>query len=253
MQRRVIIGVLAAILAVVGAVLLIQYVRGADERALAGQQTTTVLVVSKDIPLGTPASDIAGSVQAKEVPRAVVVPGAVTDLGQVPAGNVTNTGLKVGEQLLATRFVAPGSDEITAQVPVPEGMQALSIQLAPERVLGSKLKAGDRVGVIVSMKVKPVGAGTTADTPEIETTTVVTNAVLVVGAQGALAPTVPDASTAAEKAPSGEVVITVAVDPLTAEKIIFGQEFGKVWLTKQNDQTKTDGSKPITAKDVIYP
>lgn len=251
MQRRAIIGVIAAVLAVVGALLLVQYVRGADARALAGQEPKTVLVVTKDIPIGTAVKNLGASVEAKTLPQTAVVAGAVPDLAQLPQDNVASTTLKAGEQLLAARFVVPGSDEITAQVAVPEGMQTLSVQLEPERVVGSKLKAGDIVGIFLSMKVKDA---TNPNAEEVAVTNVLAQKVLVVRAQGAVAPstTTPSPGTT-EKAPSNEVVITLAVDGATAERIIFGQEFGNLWLAQQNDKTTTDGTKLITAGNVYNP
>lgn len=251
MQRRAIIGVIAAILALVGALLLVQYVRGADARALAGQQTTTVLVLTKDVPIGTAVKNLGASVEAKTLPQAAVVAGAVANLAQLPQEHVASTTLKTGEQVLAARFVVAGSDEITAQVAVPEGMQTMSIQLKPERVVGAKLKAGDIVGVYLSMKVKDAA---NPNAEEVAVTNVVAQKVLVVRAQGAVAPSssTPSPGTA-EKAPSTEVVVTLAVDGVTAQRIIFGQEFGNLWLAQQNEKTDTTGTKPITAGNVYNP
>ncbi len=251
MPRRTLIGIFAAVLAVVGAVLLVTYVRGADARALAGQEPKTVLVVTKDVPIGTAVKNLGASVEAKTLPQTAVVVGAVTDLAQLPSEHVASTTLKAGEQVLASRFVVAGSDEITAQVAVPEGMQTLSVQLEPERVVGSKLKAGDIVGVYLSMKVKDAA---NPNAEEVAVTNMLAQKVLVVRAQGAVAPSTSTPSPGtAEKAPSTEVVITLAVDGVTAERIIFGQEFGNLWLAQQNEKTDTTGTKPITAGNVYNP
>ena len=54
MRRAV--GVAGAVLvALLGTMLLVGYVRGAEERALAGEELTEVLVVKTVIPRGTPA------------------------------------------------------------------------------------------------------------------------------------------------------------------------------------------------------
>ncbi len=61
--RTKLAGVTAAVvLAGVGTVLLVGYVRGAEDRALAGEQPTSVWVVSDTIPKGTRAEDISAKV-----------------------------------------------------------------------------------------------------------------------------------------------------------------------------------------------
>ena len=61
MQRRLIAAIAAVILAGIGAILLFNYVSSADARAMAGQEPTQVLVVTKDIPAGTLGKTLGGS------------------------------------------------------------------------------------------------------------------------------------------------------------------------------------------------
>src|SRR6185369_9849400 len=63
MQRRVIAAIAAVLLAGIGAVLLYSYVNTADKRAMAGQEATSVLVVTKVVPAGTPSESIAPYVE----------------------------------------------------------------------------------------------------------------------------------------------------------------------------------------------
>ena len=43
----------------------------------------------------------------------------------------------------------------------------------------------------------------------------------------------------------------MAVSTADAVKIVHAMEFGKVWLTKQNDDTDTDGGDAITSEEVL--
>nr|NLI50864.1 hypothetical protein [Propionibacterium sp.] len=246
MRRRGIIGILASILAVAGVVLLISYAVSADSRAIAGQQPTKVLVVTKDVPVGTAAKALAPFVEVRELPKAAVVAGTVTAVDQLAAENVASTTLKAGEQVLAARFVAPNSDDLTAQIAVPEGLSQLSIQLEPQRVVGSKLKAGDKIGIYVSLQVK----GTDANATEVAVTHVLAHGVLVLRTQGATTPT---ASGTGDKAPTNDVIVTVAVNSALAERIVFAQEYGKVYLSQEKDAVNTDGTKIVNAGNVFNP
>lgn len=257
MNRRGLFGVLAFVLALAGAVGIFFYVRGADARALAEQQPTAVLVVTRDVPAGTRAVDLTPYVSTQNLPKVAVVDGAVAKVEQLPGDNVASTALRVGEQVLAARFVAPGSNEVAAPVPVPEGTQLVSVQLAPERVVGTRLAAGDKVGIFLTMTMKLDAQGNVTDNKdavEQPVTKQIANGVLVARVQGATAPTTTDATpapTAGEKLPGSEVLVTFAVDTALAERIVFAQESGSLWLSIQTPTTDTSGSRLTRAGNVL--
>ena len=82
MKRRIIAAVAAVILAGVAAFGLFTYVQGADARAMAGQETVEVLVVTKAVPKGTTPEGLTKSVESKLLPQTAVAPGAVTQPGR---------------------------------------------------------------------------------------------------------------------------------------------------------------------------
>ena len=99
-------GIAAVVLAIVGTVVLVGYVRGADSRAMAGLQTVDVLVAAATIPEGTLAEQLPALVATKELPATAVLSNRVTSLDQL-AGQVVLVALEPGEQLLASKFGAP--------------------------------------------------------------------------------------------------------------------------------------------------
>src|SRR4051812_38139576 len=131
-MRRLLAALAALVLALVGAVVLVAYVRGADARALAGVQTVKVLVVDQPVPAGTPGDQLADLVRADLVPARWAVPGGVTSRGS-RAGRGAGVAPQPGEQLLASRFAAPGSRRAAGPVEVPAGDQEVSVLLEPER------------------------------------------------------------------------------------------------------------------------
>jgi pilus assembly protein CpaB len=150
MRRRLLAAFVALVLALAGAVVLVAYVRGADARAAAGMQTVPVLVVQHLVPEGTPADQLADAVDTELVPAKTAVPGRVADLADL-AGKVATVDLQPGEQLLAGRFAFPDDLRAPGTVDVPAGDQEVSVLLDPQRAVGGRLKAGDKVGVYLSI------------------------------------------------------------------------------------------------------
>ena len=150
MKTRVIAVAIAAVLAIVGAVVLVVAVRSADQAATAGAQLTSVLVVRSEVPAGTAADHLGDAVAVEQIPARYVADDAVDDLADLE-GLVAAVNLQPGEQILASRFSSPeqlASAGIHAAV--PEGMQEVSIAVDLQRIAGGSVGPGDRVGVFAS-------------------------------------------------------------------------------------------------------
>ena len=65
MKTRLLGGIAALLVAIIGTVLLVTYVQNADKRALASTETEYIYIVQKAIPAGASAETIAGSVTKK--------------------------------------------------------------------------------------------------------------------------------------------------------------------------------------------
>lgn len=135
MRTRVLAATLAVVLAAVGTLLLLSYVRGADARALAGQQLESVLVVSKPVPVGTAGLALGDYVTVQQVPTTFLVPGAVRGLDEL-GDRVAGADLVTGEQVIDSRFVSPEDAQAAELGEVPEGLVTVSVSLEPQRALG---------------------------------------------------------------------------------------------------------------------
>ena len=169
MKTRIIAVAIAAVLAIVGAVVLVVAVRSADQAAVAGAQLQSVLVVRTEVPAGTSADRLGDAVIVQEIPAKFVAEDAVTDVDDL-SGLVAAVALKPGEQVLSTRFAT--STELASagmHVAVPEGMQEISVAVDLQRIAGGAVGPGGRVGVFASYD--DGGAGT-------KTTTLLLNQVL---------------------------------------------------------------------------
>jgi pilus assembly protein CpaB len=228
--RRLVTALLAVVLAALGATLLTSYVRSADQRALSGLNTVDVLVVTKLVPSGSTAASLGGSVTTKALPRLAVAPGTLASL-QAAGERVTAGTLQPGEQLLDSKFVDPASlDERTDEIALPAGLQEVTVSLDRQRMLGSALVPGDRVGVFVSLPAE-------GETPARTKLAVPKVLVLAIG-EPSTEPTpaaADDDADVDEPAPAESVTVRLAVDTEDAERVVFGAEHGRVWLSRQPD------------------
>src|SRR6478672_4675158 len=160
MKTRLLGGIAALLVAIIGTVLLVSYVQNADKRALAGTETESIYVVQKAIPAGTAADQLSARVTKKDVPKLALAENSITNLASL-GSKVTAVTLMPGEQLLSSRLVDANAFLGPARVQVPAGMQELTLKLPIERVAGGILKAGDTVGIFLSMDVAADGAAGT--------------------------------------------------------------------------------------------
>jgi pilus assembly protein CpaB len=242
MRRRLIAASAALVLLFTGTVVLLAYVRSADARALAGVRTTEVLVADQVIPEGTPADQLGALVRTEVLPAKAVLSGRVTELADL-AGQVSTVDLQPGEQLLAARFAAPEDLGTPGTVPVPEGLQEVSVQLEPQRAVGGRLAAGDTVGVVVSRS------------EEDGRTHAVLHRVLVTQVQGAPAPVEEgegdtETASAGSAAPTSSLMVTFAVTAAQAEAVVFGAEHGTLWLSLEPEGARTEGTDVLTGKNI---
>lgn len=219
-----------AILAITGIVLVASHIRTADARALDNQEPREVYLVTGPVVAGTPVEEIEDSLKLQTVPAVTVPDDAVASLTDF-TGKVAGVDLMPGEQLLASRLVDPQALEAPGVVPVPKGMQEVTIQLDPARTVGGQLAAGDTVGVFVSFDEEP------------QRTSMELHKVLITSMQGAAAAEAPaegeEASAADTPAvPEGSMLVTLAVKADTAEEIVFAAEFGSIWLSHEPENAE---------------
>lgn len=236
MRTRIIALVIAAVLAIVGGVVLVTYVRSADQRAAGDAELVDVLVVQQEVPAGTAAAQLALVTSVDQIPEAFLAEGALISLDQLEElqGQVTSAALVPGEQVIAARLASPG-DFVGGggSIPVPEGKQEISLSLDAQRVLGGRLAAGDLVGVLVTVP-------ETQDSPA--QTFLRYDQVLVTAVGGAFAE---------DGSASGAVTVTLAVERDEAQAIVFAQETATLWLSKQSEDLESTGGAPATRADLI--
>lgn len=238
-------------LAIVGTVLLVSYVSASDARAQKDLQPVDVLVIQQQVAKGADLEAVRSAVKLTSVPSASVPNGALKSLEGLN-GKVAAVDLLPGEALLGARLAEPETLSAPGSVPVPEGMQEISVQLEAQRVVGGRIAAGDTVGIVVLFD-----KGAVKDAPEVESGQQIFHKVLVTSVQRSSAKTqkTTNGSTAEEQAntelPSGQLIVTFARNDTDAAKIAFGANFGSLWLTKE-PSSATEGAPLVVKKPELY-
>ncbi|MEE9098256.1 Flp pilus assembly protein CpaB [Pseudarthrobacter phenanthrenivorans] len=250
MKSRMLAGVSAIVLAIIGAVLIVTYAQGADQRAMKDMDPTDVLVVTKAVPAGSSLDIVKASVAVQQVPATAISKTALKNLDD-SAGKVAAVDLVPGEQLLKERLVDPADAKTSGAVKVPAGLQEVTFELEPKKVVGGRLEPGDHVGIALNFT---SGADKTkAGDP---TTQLTIRKALVTAVQRAPQPSAtakPTDGTNPQDTtlPQGSFMVTVAVNDIDAAKIIYSSNNGDLWLTKEPLDAQDNGPF-IARKDNVY-
>jgi pilus assembly protein CpaB len=286
-MRRVIAIIAAIALAAVGTFLIVQYVGSAEDRALEGEKLVEVYVVDRPIDEGTGAEDIAGLVRRENVPQKIAAEDAIGDLDDLE-GTVAVVDLVPGEQLIAGRFLDREAylESLGApEIPVPDDKLAVTVSLDPDRAVGGQLTAGSSVAVIASFDPFDISANIvepseltdeeileiiTAITEEEEegaegrtqrlstpnSTKIILHKILVTNVQLERLPQEVESEDGepvrdVALAPTGNLLVTLALDPVEAQQVVFTAEFGYVWLAVEGDQVDETETR-VETRGTVY-
>ncbi len=141
---------IAIALALVAAMLTSFYVTNYQRNVREDETNVKVFVAARDIPAGTPGTEIARMLQKSEIVRRNVVPGAISNPAQVDE-LVATQPIYAGEQVSTRRFATPAERGVRAQI--KGTMRAFQVPGDEHQLLADTLRAGDRIDVIASVKV----------------------------------------------------------------------------------------------------
>jgi len=202
--------------------------------------------------VGSDLGKIQSAVKLTSLPSASVPNGALKSLEGLD-GKVAGVDLLPGEPLLGARLADPESLSAPGSVPVPKGMQEISVQLEAQRVVGGRIAAGDTVGIVVLFD-----KGAVKGSPDVESGQQVFHKVLVTSVQRSLpkaSKTTSSSTDPAEQAntelPTGQLLVTFARNDADSAKIAFGANFGSLWLTKE-PSSAAEGAPLVVKKPELY-
>lgn len=214
MRGRPLLLIVAAILGLLATLGVGAYVSRVQAQVADGQETVEVLVAKTAVPAGVGAQDLLRKdlVEAQRIPKLYLVEGAIGSLDEL-SDEVTVAPLAPGDQLSRSKFQKPASAGL--RYSIPDDMVAVSIPIDDIVGVGGYIQQGDRVAVIATFKPGPGG---------LDTTRILLPNVSVLGIKAASQP-------GRAGAGSGGANATLAVTPADAEKLVFAEEKGHVWLS----------------------
>jgi pilus assembly protein CpaB len=257
--------VLAALLAVFGAVAVLAYVRQANERAITGLKTVDVIAAKGTISPRTSLGEAQreGLLTTEALPESSVPGDALRSIAGL-SGLVFSATVQPAQLLLRPMLVPATQSTAASVLPIPTGMVAVTVQMCVQEAVADYITAGSYVAVFdtyVTGKVPP--ASRTCDVahqgyppPNMATRIVLRRAsVLAVGANPAATGTSAGSGSTLTDPTStdvqGSVLVTLAVDQADAERLISIDELGLPYMALLTPSSKTsfDANPP----NVIQP
>ena len=270
MSKRVLGFVGAVLLSIVGIGLLLAYVGSAEDRALEGEQLVEVYVVADAIDQGTVTADITDRVRLEQVPTKLRIEDAVVSLDEID-GLVASIDLRPGEQITRSRFVLAQS--LTGYegptLDIPDTFVELTVSLTPSQAVGGTVVPGSNVSIFASfdpfdVNIPPLPDGTTplievdgiliADSGSTPSATHVLFAnVLVTNVQFDETPVTlnDDEESNLASAPTSALLVTVALSPSDAERLVFATTFGTLWFATEGSAVTADGTSIQTRGSIF--
>jgi pilus assembly protein CpaB len=226
------VGVFLAVIAFVGVILLSQ---GGTGGGTPEEPTeATVVVAAEDIPLGT--------VMEQEMLTTTVVaidavnPGAYVDVSQA-VGQVARQEVVTGQQI--TTAVTNQGGTSTTNIDTPAGYRAMSVMVDQLSGVGTLIKPGDWVDMVIRMDIKPVVVaedGTSATA--IDAVDGDTSKLLLQGMQvlGTLLPPPPATTEGATPVPGTDLnnrqqLVILALTPSQVEVVKWAQNDAQVSMS----------------------
>jgi pilus assembly protein CpaB len=253
MTRRLLTLVVAVLLAGLGTIAVVGYVRSADDRALAGREAVTVLVAAQRIPAGTTADRIRAGRMAQPitVPASTVPDDALEQLDTGLSQLVVTADVQPRQLLLRGQFGK--ATTVTGGLPLPTGTMAVSVALATPQHVAGYVRPGASIAIFDTFTLAegkghvPAGdkleprhdfvQGTRVLLPRVQ--------VVAVGAYGnggvtsapGAARTSSGESTSDGKTAEETLLVTVAVTQDQAERLVHAAQTGSLYLALLTDSS----------------
>ena len=275
MRSRGLVVVLALILATLAVVGLFLYTNAVRKDAEEGGTQTTVVVSKVDIQANTDLNSLInqGQFVLVQVPTDRLVANAITDVEEL-RNRRNNAFILRNEQIPLGRV--QGGQVTGGVLGIPEGYQAITVELDAPAAVSGALAGGDNVtiyGTFQDVELTALagkdfttalqqavrqqgqqqagGSQTQAELPKFDTTVVLVPEVEVLRV---FIPKV-GGSTAGQTTaqPTGNILVTLAFTPQDAQDFVLALELGDVYLSLLPPDQQGEQLDPITIGQVLLP
>lgn len=211
--------IITLLLSLLTVVVLYKYINGLKTETIAPVVKMEVVTALYTIPSNTKIT--AGMLTSIPLPSEAILSDAILDSDKI-VGRITNSDIKKGEQVLASRLMEEGA-KTSLSYQIPEGKRAITITNTEISGVAGYILPKDRVDILVMYSIK--------ENPTIIYTQFQNIEILKVGSNI----TKPDASTVPTS-------LTILVTPEQAEVVMYALNNGSLQLTLRNpdDEKKID-------------
>jgi pilus assembly protein CpaB len=272
MSRRIVAVAVALLLAVLGTLAVLGYVRSADHRALAGQKAVEVYVAKGLVPGGTTLrSAIDGDlIQQETIAQTGVPANPLATVSPSTESLVAVSDIQPGELVLSDRFATTQAS--SSALTIPQGEMAVSISLADPARVAQFVTAGSEIAVFDTFNIRfdagssqvadltnptPAGDHIADDYGKTRATRLLLSRikVLAVGATtttstGGTA-TSPSAQPSTSPGAQQTTLLTVAVTQVQAELLVQGIQTGTLYLGLLSDSSVVAPSAGVNDRNLF--
>lgn len=262
MGRRILAIIAAAVIALIGAVLVLVYARGADARAVAAASPVSVYVTNQVVPAGTSLKDAVrlGQIAQTQVASRAKPLGALAGVDDTNGALVALTDLQPGQYVLSGAF---GDTPVGQKaIQVAAGKLAVSVQLADPARVGTFVTPGSYITIFMTYPLAKLG--TTTGTATTTTTTggasadgasatsvLLDNVKVIAMGNALLTPTQQQQQAAANgdenaQQATGGFLVTLEVDPAQAARLIQGVNNYTLYAGLRGSELKVDPNLQVS-------
>ena len=225
------VGVFLAVIAFVGVLLLSQQ----QPKETTAPTVQNVVIANEDIPLGTAIEE--AMLRTEEVPIDAAIPGAYEVTSQA-IGQIARQEVIEGQQITTATTGQTGSVS-TTQIDTPAGYRAMSVMVDQLSGVGTLIKPGDWVDMVIRMDIKPVVVSESGESATaIDAVDGDTSKLLLQGMQvlGTLLPPPPAAAQGATPTPGTNLserqeLVILGLTPSQVEVVKWAQNDAQVSMS----------------------
>ena len=208
------------LLSVLTATIIFVYTTGIESRIKSQQELLSTLIVAQPIPVGTSLGTAfsSGLIQIMEVPRQSLPPFAITSVNDSNEALVALNELHTGQLVTTPNFGEKATN--TSALKVPQGMLAVTVMIGEPEKVGSFLQPGSEIAIF----------GTREGTSGVRITSVLLPQITVLAIGNQI-----HADTSGQVPVTSSVLITVAVTPEQALKLIHATRTENLYFALRSD------------------
>ncbi len=262
MGRRILAIAAAAVIALVGAVLVLLYARGADQRAVAAASPTTVYVTTQVVPAGTSLKDAVrlGEVVQTEVAARAKPEGALETVDDTNSALVALTDIAPGQYVLTAAFGEQPLGEKALQVGA--GKLAVSVQLSDPARVGDFVRPGSYLTIFMTYKLKDLSTSDQAkvfNDQDVKGTSILLDNVKVIAmGDTSLTPQQPQQDQNGNNADQNQngnqtpaFLVTVEVTPEQATRLVHGINNYTLYAGLRGSELKVDPKLSVSDLTIL--